>query len=367
MMVVRWAPARVKAGVATCIALVALGLVSVVLTTATAAAAGASYYLSISEGSSTSPEYPVSGVSAGASGGLVQITIRRSGTVVAQSPPNEFGFTSMSQVPQAGDVVNVESPPGAVVAGVTYDGLPSLDATVCAGSANFSGQRRPNATVSGGYYSLGTVANPYGGAHLGVVSFGEAQVSTLSGSVFAGSFLKPLASGETVFAEQRETSAPAGGGTFFYFSENSRPVGSCPLPPPAAPPAIVAKVVPPGPIALAGQVMQPTLTSIRRLLKSGWLLHVFINQPGTVIQNLYLQGGKLPAFAAKHKQAALLVARGSTTAARAGTVNVLLRATTRGRRALKHARRAKLVLITTLHSASGARISLARYAFSLKH
>jgi len=260
----------------------------------------------------------------------------------------------------------VESPPGTVVAGVTYDGLPSLDPTVCAGSANFSGQRRPNASVSGGYYALARVPNPYGGSELGPVSFGEAQVSTLSGSLFAGSFLKPLAIGDTVYAAQRETSAPAGGGTFFYFSENSRPVGSCPLPP-APPPAIVAKAPPSGPIALAGQVVQPLLTSIRRLLKAGWVLHVFINQPGTVIENLYLQNGKLPAFAAKHKHAALLVARGSTTANHAGTVSVLLKATTRGRRALKHARRAKLVLITTLQSASGARISLARYPLSLKH
>src|SRR5207253_645670 len=123
----------------------------------------------------------------------------------------------------------------------------------------------------------------------------------------------------------------------------SRPVGSCPLPP-APPPAIAVKAAPPsGPIVLGGQVVQPSLTSIRRLLKSGWLLHVFINQPGTVVQNLYLQNGKLPAFAAKHKRGALLVARGSTTANHAGTVNVLLKATARGRGALKHVRRAKLV------------------------
>jgi hypothetical protein len=353
--------ARVRAGLVICVAAVALGIAGLALTPKTAEAAGVTYFLGISEGSSTSPEFPLPTVSASAPG-EVRITITRGGAVVAQSPPNEFEFTFMHRVLQAGDVVNVESPPGTVVAGVTYDGLPSLDPTVCAGSANFSGQRRPNATITGGYYTLGGLRNSYGPSE----GFGEAQVSTLSGSAFAGTFLKPLATGETVFAAQRETSAAPGGGTFFYLSENSRPVGSCPLPP-APPPAIVAKVAPPGPIALAGRVLQPTLTSIRRLLKSGWLVHVFINQPGTVIQNLYLQNGKLPAFAAKHKRAALLVARGSTTAKQAGTVSVLLRATSRGRRALKHAARARLVLITSLQTASGARISLARYAFSLKH
>lgn len=361
-MVDMLASARLRVRAVICCALLAIASAAVTLMPASAGAAGTTYSLSISEGSSTSPEFPVSGVSAGGPGNLVQITITRGGTVAAQSP-TQFGFASMSQLPQPGDVVNVESPPGTVVAGVTYDGLPSLDPTVCAGSTNFSGQRRPNATVSGGYYALGLVTNPYSGSGIGPVTFGEATVSTLAGSVFAGNFLTALTAGETVFASQQETSAAPGGGTFFYFSENSRPVGACP------PPAIVAKVVPlhPGPIALAGQVVKPSLTSIRRLLKSGWLLHVFINQPGTVIQNLYLQNGKLPAFAAKHKHAALLVARGSTTAKHAGTVNVLLRATTRGRSALKHVRGAKLVLITTLKSASGARISLARYAYSLKH
>ncbi|HEY4428970.1 MAG TPA: hypothetical protein VGN08_12265 [Solirubrobacteraceae bacterium] len=361
------ASARLRVRAVICCALLALAGGALALMPASAGAAGPTYGLSISEGSSTSPEFIVSGVSAFGSGGnLLRVTITRGGTVVAQSPA-QFGFAFMSPVPQPGDVVNVESPPGAVVAGVTYDGLPSLDPTVCVGSRSFSGQRRPNATVSGGYYSLGLVTSPYGSG-LGLLSFGEATVSTLSGSVFAGSFLTALTAGDTVFASQEETSAAPGGGTFFYLSENTRPVGACPLPPAPAS-AIGAKVAPPhpGPIALAGQVVKSPLASIRRLLKSGWLQHVFINQPGTVIQNLYLQNGSLPAFAAKHKHAALLVAKGSTTATHAGTVNVLLRATTRGRRALKHVRRAKLVLITTLKSASGARISLARYAFSLKH
>ena len=358
MMVDGLALARIRARVVICLAL-AVGLAGLVLGPATASAAPPSYYLNISEGSTTSPSFSVSEVSAAVSAGSqLRVTITRGGTLVAQAM--SFGFAFTNQVPQVGDVVNVESPAGTVVAAITYDGLPSLDPAVCAGSTNFSGQRRPNATVSGAYYTLGRPYEPGG--------FGVAQVSTLSGSLFAGTFLKALAIGETVNASERETIATPGGGTFTYEGENTRPVGSCPPPPaPPPPPAIVAKVVPPGPIALAGQIVRPVLTSIRRLLKSGWLLHVFINQPGTVIENLYLQNGKLPAFAAKHKRAALLVARGSTTATHAGTVNVLLKATTRGRGALKHARRAKLVLITTLKSASGARISLARYAFSLKH
>ena len=84
-----------------------------------------------------------------------------------------------------------------------------------------------------------------------------------------------------------------------------------------------------------------------------------INQPGTVIQDLYLQDGKLPAFAASRKgkgkhhrkvvPPAQLVARGSTTAKSAGTVSVLISATAQGRRLLRHRGKVQLVLVTTLH------------------
>ncbi len=75
--------------------------------------------------------------------------------------------------------------------------------------------------------------------------------------------------------------------------------------------------------------------TIHSLLKSGWHVLVGINQPGTVIEDLYLQGGTLPAFASSkhhaHKPPALLIARGYVTATKAGVVSVLLRVTKKGR------------------------------------
>ena len=66
----------------------------------------------------------------------------------------------------------------------------------------------------------------------------------------------------------------AGGATFTYTSENDRPVGACPVPPPPpAPPAIPA---------LQGSIFKLAHITIHKLLKSGWLDQVSINQPGTV-------------------------------------------------------------------------------------
>ena len=104
--------------------------------------------------------------------------------------------------------------------------------------------------------------------------------------------------------------------------------------------------------------------TIRSLLKSGWHVLVGINQPGTVIGDLYLQGGTLPAFASSkrhvHKPPALLIARGYVTASKAGVVSVLLRVTKKGRSKLHSTKSAHAVLLTTLHSTSGAKLSLGR-------
>lgn len=52
-------------------------------------------------------------------------------------------------------------------------------------------------------------------------------------------------------------------------------------------------------------------------------------------------------------------------ASSAGTVTVSLKLTEKGRLKLKSAKNAKLVLITTLHSSSGAKINLGRHTISL--
>jgi hypothetical protein len=129
---------------------------------------------------------------------------------------------------------------------------------------------------------------------------------------------------------------------------------------------------PPPPPALQGTLLELPHFTILSLLKSGWHDHVTINQPGTVTQDLYLEGGTLPAFAASskgrhHKKPppALLVAHGAVVASSAGTVTVSLKLTSKGRLKLKSDKHAKLVLITTLRTSSGAKLNLARRTISL--
>jgi len=114
-------------------------------------------------------------------------------------------------------------------------------------------------------------------------------------------------------------------------------------------------------------------TSIHKFLKSGLTDEVMINHPGRVVQDLYLQDGKRPAFASSkgrhhHKvPPAQLVARGTATATSAGTVSVLIKATGKGRRLLRHRGEVRLVLVTTLKSNTGAKLNLPRRTVTLKH
>jgi hypothetical protein len=322
--------------------------------------AAPTYFLSIVEGSTTSPSYSETSTIGFAEGPEVSVVIKRGESVVARS---SGGFVFMGQVPQVGDVVTLESPLGTPISSVTYDGLPSLDPTVCAGSSNFSGQRSAGATVEGGFYTLQN--GSYRGEPFQVpTAQGVARVSTLSGSTFAGSFPSPLTTAQTVFATEEQFSPLPGGATFDYFSENERPVGACAAV--VVPPPVVSPAPPtPKPLVLKGELLKLTLPKIAQLLKSGWLVHVLINQPGTVIQDLYLQNGILPAHASKRKPA-VLVARGATTLKKPGVAAVRIRVNSKGRRALKHVKLVKLVLITTLRSSSGVRINLGRRTISLK-
>jgi hypothetical protein len=314
------------------------------------------YSLSIVEGANTQPEGSIQYVSVSASHprAEVVVSITHNGLVVEQDKGD--GGAWLSQAPQVGDVVTLESPEKVVRGAVVYDGLPSLDPTVCAGSTNFSGQRSAGETVEGGYYTV-VPHSPYSPQRT------LAQVQVLSGPIFAGGFLTPLIGGETVYAVE-SLITPIAGGNFAYSSENDRPVGACPLPP--APPP------PPPPPALAGTILKLVRTSIHRLLQSGWSTHVTINQPGTIVEGLYLSGRPLPAFAARRhrphgRPSPVLLARGRATAKAAGTVTVTMHATVSGRHLLRHAHSAKVVLIATLKAASGARLTLERHSFTLHH
>jgi hypothetical protein len=359
-----------------CFVLPALIAVGVWATPALAKSSTApEYSLSIVEGADTQPEDSIEHVSASVNTKAeVAVSITHNGLVVAKQSGE--GGVWLSQVPQVGDIVTFES--SGFVTAVTYDGLPSLEPTVCVGSTSFSGQRTAGYTVEGGYYTV--VPHP---RYFARRNGGLAQVQVLTGSSFGGDFLTPLVSGETVYAVESLTSPLAGGATFTYSSENDRPVGGCPPPPPPPPP--------PTPLALAGAFSKFTGTSIIKLLRSGWSTHVTINQPGTIVEDLYQHSGVLPAFAATSKpilngtlpgaasiagakQAgkrprkeprALLLARGTATVKAAGTVTVTVHLTSAGRRLLKHAHSVKVVLIATLTASSGAKLALGRHTLTL--
>jgi hypothetical protein len=315
------------------------------------------YTLKVVEGETTLPEYRQIASTSGSAepNAKVAVSIIRGGIVVYRQTGD--GWASLSQVPQVGDVVTLESPLGRVIGSAVYDGLPAMDPTVCAGSTNFSGQNSLGYTVEGSYVTLSLRTNPYGQV-TGVreSGFGEAQVKSLSGTAFGGNFLVPLQLGQTVTATESLKTLLAEEATYTYISETSRPVGACPVPP--APPP------PPQPPALQGSVMKLGHLTIHSLLTSGWHVLVGINQPGTVVEDLYMEGGSLPAFASSkhhsHKPPALLIARGYITATKAGVVSVLLRPTHKGRSRLRSAKSVHAVLLTTLHSTSGGKLGLGR-------
>lgn len=326
---------------------------------------GPKYTLKIVEGETNLPEYEqISFTSASVEPhAQVAVSIIRGGVTVYRDV-DSGGSAGLSQVPQIGDTVTLESPVGTLIASTVYDGLPTMDPTVCAGSTNFSGLNSQGEIVEGFFVAKVPVFNPYHqfvGTHR--TAFGEAQVKTLSGTTFGGSFLVPLALGETVGGIESLKTPLAGEATYTYVSENQRPVGACPVPPPV--------YSPPPPPVLEGRVAKFLKTTIHAFLRFGARDQVIINQPGTVIQDLYLTGGKLPAFAASsskhHKKLppAQLLARGTTTAKAAGTVTVLLKLTTKGRHKLKSSHKVSAVLITTLRSSSGAKISLQHRTITL--
>ncbi|MFZ1153557.1 MAG: hypothetical protein WAN93_01490 [Solirubrobacteraceae bacterium] len=335
-------------------ALAALAVWVLLAAPASANKSAPEYSLSVLEGADTQPEDSIEHVSASVNENAeVSVSLTHNGLVVAQDTGK--GYAGFSQAPQVGDVLTFASQ--GFTTAVTYDGLPSLDPTVCVGSNNFSGQRTLGYTVEGGYYTVArALRHTYYSQHT------LAQIQVLSGSAFGGSFLNPLVNGDTVYAAESLSSPLPGGATFTYYSENDRPVGGCPPPPP--PPQR------PAPLALTGAFSKFTRISIAKLLRSGWPTRVTINQPGQVIEDLYQHSGAVPAFAAtsKHKRKerkALLLARGTASATVAGTVTVTIHPTSAGRRLLKHAHSAKVVLVTTLTAKSGAKLALARHSLTL--
>jgi hypothetical protein len=335
--------------------LAAAGILALVLTPG-ALAAAPQYELYVSSGASTRGplNYTYAWAENVPGNPPLALSILRSGSVVASQVG--AGYAELTQAPSPGDTLVLQDPVGTTVASMVYDGLPSIDPSVCVGASGMSGQRTGAAAVTAGAY-LATGAGPYaeGSGNL------TAQISTLSGSSYAGSFATPLTSAHTVWANEALQSSAPGGGLFDYNSTTSRPAGGCPAPPPPPPPPPpVAKVA-----ALTGKILSLTGATLAKLLHSGWTIPLQVSQPGTVTMNLFLEGGRLPAKASKKKHPAMLLARGRAVAKAPGKVILHLRLTASGRRKLKHAKRAHVVLLTTLHGAT-ATLNLGKRKLTLR-
>ncbi|HTW42305.1 MAG TPA: hypothetical protein VMD79_08315 [Solirubrobacteraceae bacterium] len=318
---------------------------------------GTEYTLEVGEGETTLPEFvSVAGTTAKDSqGGQVAVAIIRNGTTVYKSEGNE-GYANVPQVPQPGETVVLESPVGHVIGSDVYDGMPTIDPSTCVGATTFEGDNTSGFTVEGSYVTYTLLSAKH--RRYNESNFSQAQVKTLTGTSFGGSFLTPIPSGATVTVKESLKTQLSGEATYTYISERTEPANkTCPTPPPPPPP-------PPLVTPLAGALVALGHTKIHLILKSGYRDHVRINQAGTITQDLYLRGGKLPAVAAsahKHHKIppALLLARGTATSSGAGTVGIVLKLTPAGRRKLKASRRVSAILLTTLRTKSGQIATLA--------
>ena len=196
---------------------------------------------------------------------------------------------------------------------------------------------------------------------------GRAQVTLLSGTTFGGSFLTPLALGQTVYASESLETPLEGGAVFTYESENDRPVGACP--PPATSTASATTTA--GPAGRDLQVREDHDPQVPEVGPDGR----GDDQPAGNGHSGSLPAGRQTAGVRQQQKGkhhhprsppAQLVARGSATAKSAGTVSVLIKVTAKGRRLLSHRGQVQLVLVTTLSSTSGAKLNLARRTVTLK-
>jgi len=330
---------------------------------------GKVFVLEVVEGENTVPEYGSVAKTVARTEGSdpqpqVAVSIVKNGITVYKEEGQ--GWASVPQVPQAGETVVLESPVGHVVGSTVYDGMPTIDPSTCVGSTTFEGENTSGFTVEGSYV-IDSLVTPYKKpTELAQSGFQQAQVKSLTGTSFGGSFLQPIPAGATVTAEESLKTPLGGEETYLYVSERVEPANkACPSAPPPPPPP------PPLVTPLQGALVALRHVTIRQVLKGGWHDHVSINQAGTVTQDLYLRDGKLPAVAAsshKHHKTppALLLARGTAQAGGTGTVPVVLKLTAAGRRKLKSAHVIDAILVTTLRTSNGQIDTLSPHSVTLK-
>jgi hypothetical protein len=330
-----------------------------------AAPAPARMYISTSTQLGAEPSGSVEGyayVAAGPNADSFQLDVVRDGvTVATQTGQSYVAVTPF--VPQAGDEIALTDLTTSERRVVTVSGRPTLDASLCGAPAAFAGDRDDGAAVTVGAslsYGTGDPRNE---------SLTLPQIFGL-GMRFAGSFPRALGPDWAVTAKQ----ARAVDASLTVFEAVSRPVGDCPpaeVPPPAPAPgpapapapapaplaAPVKDLLPPGArLALAAALRRPA-AAYRALLRGRFAVRVSVTEPGLVRQTLYLDdGARLPAATAAARRAArrpAVLGAGRAAAARPGDVEVTVKLSKNGRRALGRRRRVKVALVTVVTDAAG--------------
>jgi hypothetical protein len=297
------------------------------------------------------------------------IEVRRGETVVKSGAFSVSGFAL-----QAGDVIRVLRN-GAEAASLTYDGYPSFDAGTCAGQTAFTGKRTGTANVSEVYAYKWEPFRYRGFDTYRTTGEIVGDITGLAGDAFSGAFRAALPAGHILTATQ--TQRPADGVTFYTTVE--RPVADCPqqTTEPSQQPQL--PTVTPDTVKPKGKLILPSgkVLTLKNLFDAdGMTTTVELDEPGTVVQALYLRNGaKVPqvvtANAAqkkkkKKKAKRVLIAKGQASSQTAGQVKVRLKATKKARKAYKRKRKVKAVLVTTVADLAGNVTSLPQRKLTLR-
>ncbi len=227
------------------------------------------------------------------------VSITHNGLVVAKQSGE--GGVWLSQVPQVGDIVTLESP--GFVTAVTYDGLPSSEPTVCAGSNNFSGQRT-------GGYTASKVVTTQSGPTLGTSPGATAAWLRFRCLPDRASAATSLATRQWRYRLRRRVADFASRwwrDVHLTRSENDRPVGGVRR-------RLLLRLLRRS--RLPGRSRNSRGSRSPSCFAPDGSTHVTINQPGTIVEGLYQHSGILPAFAATSKTKRPRKSQG--TAARSG-------------------------------------------------
>jgi hypothetical protein len=336
------------------VAVIAALTLTVVGIGASAAAASVYTYISVSvspSGSSTIGSYFDTAVPYPQPPAAVSI-VHNGAVAATQTGP---GGAYMTAAPAVGDTVRVEQPPGNPIESIVYN--LTVDPSTCIGAKTISGQRSdPGAQVFA--YAFVPSEGGYG-------TFTQAQITTLSGSTYAGTFPRALTSSDFVSVGETASFTRAYG-YFEYDGSLEKAVGACPPPP--------AKTSGPatGPRPPKGSISINARRALRAFFRKGLTLTVSVDQPGRVVENVFLANGKLPGKASsvggaksKRKRGATLIGRGSVKVVKAGAVKVTVRPTRAAKR-LRRKRSLKVQFLTTLSNLAGQATTLPPKRVTLK-